>query len=239
MLRFRARAGQPSARRAVFVGAGAFEGDKGFVRAGALVGARALSLAGVLSLAGALTLIRGGRPALAQTAAAPPTPAVEATANPMPATTSCANPALPLAILAGYPAKVAAPPLRAFAVSAARTSLQLAFAGDPRSRELGLMCVTHMRPNAGMLFAFTSDATWEFWMKRTLIPLDMIWVAADGTVRSVQANVPAATLTTPDEKVARRSGSGRYVIELNAGAAKKTGIAPGVKFNFPALPDAT
>ena len=189
-------------------------------------------------LAGVLLLLSPARPALAQSAASPAASA-EATANPMPATTSCANPALPLAILAGYPAKVASPLLRAFAVSTTRTRLQLAFAGDPQSRELGLMCVTHLRPNAGMLFAFTSDATWEFWMKRTLIPLDMIWVAADGTVRSVQANVPAATLTTPDDKVARRSGSGRYVIELNAGAAKKSGIAPGVKFNFPALPDAT
>jgi uncharacterized membrane protein (UPF0127 family) len=95
------------------------------------------------------------------------------------------------------------------------------------------MCVTRLRPHAGMLFVFERSGDWEFWMKNTLIPLDMIWVAFDGTVSGIASNVPASKVTTPDDEVARRSGDGLYVIELAAGEAASDGIVKGVKLVLP------
>jgi uncharacterized membrane protein (UPF0127 family) len=97
------------------------------------------------------------------------------------------------------------------------------------------MCVTRLRPQHGMIFVFDVDSVQEFWMKNTLVPLDMVWVASDGTVTHVAANVPASTSATPDENVARRRGSGRYVIELPGGEAALDGIRTGVTFSLPTL----
>ncbi len=160
------------------------------------------------------------------------------TATPQPATpaaTNCADARLPSAILDGPATLPSLNPLQTITVSAPRHVLQLAVAADERSRELGLMCVTRLRAQSGMLFVFGHAADWDFWMKNTLVPLDMAWVDADGRVSSVAAMVPASTLQTSDEQVARRSGHGAYVIELAGGEAARDGIAPGVRLALPAL----
>jgi hypothetical protein len=132
----------------------------------------------------------------------------------------CANPKL-----FGLPAaRVAAP----------RAALQLKVAADENTRELGLMCVTHLRPQTGMIFVFDRDDQWVFWMKNTLISLDMIWIHPDGRVDAVAARVPASTRSTPDDKVARRTGRGLYVIELAPGEAAQDGIMPGTVLKLPA-----
>jgi uncharacterized membrane protein (UPF0127 family) len=147
---------------------------------------------------------------------------------------ACANPALPPEILKRPPGETAAP-LGVVAAPGALKSLRLAVAADSPSRELGLMCVTGLRPQHGMLFVFPVAARQPFWMKNTLIPLDMIWLDADGKVTTVAADVPASTRTTPDAGVARRTGFGRFVIELAAGEARTDGIAVGTTFSLPEL----
>jgi uncharacterized membrane protein (UPF0127 family) len=155
-------------------------------------------------------------------------------AEPPAALAACADPALPHAILDG--SFVGAPvSLAMIDVRGAAKPLALAVANDDRTRELGLMCVTRLRPQHGMIFVFDGDAVQEFWMKNTLVPLDMVWVASDGSVTHVAANVPASTRDTPDESVARRRGEGRYVIELPAGEAAIDGIRTGVTFSLPRL----
>ena len=139
----------------------------------------------------------------------------------------CANPALPLQILDGTYAG-SGTPLPVIDVRAPAAPLVLAIAADEPTRELGLMCVTHLRPHTGMVFVFASAMEQDFWMKNTLVPLDMVWVGSDGTVTSVAARVPASTRDTPNERVARRSGTGRYVIELPDGEAASDGIRAGV-----------
>jgi uncharacterized membrane protein (UPF0127 family) len=151
------------------------------------------------------------------------------------ATARCANPELPAAILDGSPAQEAHAPLRTIEVPAKAANLTLAVVDTQKDRELGLMCVTALRPQAGMLFVFDASSDWEFWMKNTLVPLDMVWVDAGGTVSSVAANVPASKRTTPDAKVARRRGHGRYVIELNAGEAARDGVSAGERLMLPDL----
>ena len=156
-----------------------------------------------------------------------------------PAALRCANPQLPPVILAGANGAVSgdveATPLRTISVAGGAVALTLAVAADEHTRERGLMCVTALRPAAGMIFVFPSLNEWQFWMKNTVVPLDMVWLADDGTVSHVAANVPASTLETPNERVARRSGHGRYVIELRAGEAAAQRIVAGTRLTLPAL----
>jgi uncharacterized membrane protein (UPF0127 family) len=147
---------------------------------------------------------------------------------------ACANPALPAEILKAAPPRTA-DPLDVVEVIGAGKPLRLAVAKDAASRELGLMCVTGLHPQRGMLFVFTEDGPQPFWMKNTLISLDMIWVDTSGTVTSVADHVPASTRSTSDRDVARRTGSGRFVIELAAGEAQADGLAAGTRLMIPVL----
>lgn len=127
--------------------------------------------------------------------------------------------------------------LPAIAVQAPRANLTLQVAKTEEQRELGLMNVTYLPAHTGMIFIFDQDAPVEFWMKNTLVPLDMVFVGADGRVRSVAANVPSTTPDTPDEKIPRRSATAKYVIEMPAGEAAKDGIVTGVSLDVSATTD--
>lgn len=119
--------------------------------------------------------------------------------------------------------------LATIAVRAPWATLRLQVADTEDERERGLMSVTLLPPHTGMLFVFDQDATVEFWMKDTLVPLDMVFVKRDGIVTSVARNVPVVPTDTPDEKIPRRQGVGMYVIELPANEAGRDGIVPGVR----------
>jgi uncharacterized membrane protein (UPF0127 family) len=83
-----------------------------------------------------------------------------------------------------------------------------------------------------MIFVFQQTAAQEFWMKNTLIPLDMVFVRANGRVDSVAANVPSTTTDTADLDIPWRYGTGSYVIELAAGEAAKAGIVRGTQLDL-------
>jgi len=151
-----------------------------------------------------------------------------------PVVADCANPRLPAEILDG-PVDDSAAPLPVVDATAHGVHLRLAVANDDAMRELGLMCVTRLKPQHGMIFVFSDDKRWEFWMKNTLVPLDMVWVKADGTITTIAANVPASTRATPDDAVARRAGTGQYVIELRAREAAADHLAVGQHLTFEPL----
>ena len=121
------------------------------------------------------------------------------------------------------------------ALLAPRASLQIQVVDSYETRERGLMCITDLPRDAGMIFVFPVAGRLDFWMKDTRIPLDMIWVASDGSVTSVAANVPRTRPDAPDTEIARRSGEGRYVIELATGEAARAGIRRGTKLTLPRL----
>ncbi len=156
-------------------------------------------------------------------------PASGSPAAAAPVVAACANPALPQTILDGpSPSHTTwTLPLPVVTVSGARVPLTLAVASDEGSRELGLMCVTKLRLHRGMIFVFGAPGQQEFWMKNTLVSLDMVWVDANGRVTTVADHVPASTRATLDSDVARRTGVGSYVIELRAGEAEADGIVRG------------
>jgi uncharacterized membrane protein (UPF0127 family) len=97
--------------------------------------------------------------------------------------------------------------------------------------ERGLMWREHLPLDAGMLFMMGESRVWTFWMKNTLIPLDMIFIAQDMTVAGIVEN--AEPLTETLRKVDKPSF---YVLEVNGGFTKQTGITAGSKVRFENLP---
>jgi uncharacterized protein len=124
---------------------------------------------------------------------------------------------------------VASPAPGSLIVHAPHAVLRLEIASNEVDRERGLMFRTSLPAHTGMLFVFDTDAPVAFWMKNTLLPLDMVFVAADGRVRSVASNVPIASAGIPNADIPRRYGVAKYVIELPAKEAARDGIMPGTR----------
>ena len=101
-------------------------------------------------------------------------------------------------------------------------------ANDDKSRERGLMLRDKMAPDHGMLFEFPSRTPVTFWMKDTLLSLDMAFIDIDVTVRRVVegARPMSETLIPSGEPVTG-------VLELNAGQAAAIHLKPGDKVKFP------
>jgi len=116
-------------------------------------------------------------------------------------------------------------------VRAPKAILHLEVADTPKERETGLMYRRTLSEHTGMVFVFKTDSLIGFWMKNTLVPLDMVFLGSDGRVRAVFANVPRSTLRMPDAKVARRDGEAKFVLELPAGEAARDGLVPGVRLS--------
>lgn len=121
-------------------------------------------------------------------------------------------------------------------VHAPRADLTLEVARSEAQREHGLMDRTEIAPHTGMIFVFDRDDFVDFWMKDTLVPLDMVFVAGDGTVRRVFSNVPVVSPTLPDGEIPREGSDAKYVIELSAGEAGQDGIAQGVELDLHDVP---
>ncbi len=103
-------------------------------------------------------------------------------------------------------------------------------AADDASRARGLMHRTHLAREAGMLFDFKTPLMTAFWMKDTPLPLDMLFVRADGTISTVAANaVPFSTAEIVSAEPIRA------VIEINGGLARTLGISPGDRVLTPLL----
>ena len=107
---------------------------------------------------------------------------------------------------------------------------QVELADDPQERAKGLMFRREMADEHGMLFDFGAEEPASFWMANTYIPLDMLFIKADGTVESI------AERTTPLSKRSVPSkGPVRYVLEINGGLSDELGIKPGDKVSGPAM----
>ncbi|MEM7763449.1 MAG: DUF192 domain-containing protein [Pseudomonadota bacterium] len=100
--------------------------------------------------------------------------------------------------------------------------LDVLLADTAAERARGLMFVTTMPDNAGMLFFYPEPREMSMWMKNTLIGLDLIFVSLDGTIQRITPRAEPMTLDS------RAAGSlVQYVLELNAGMADQLGIAAG------------
>ncbi len=113
-------------------------------------------------------------------------------------------------------------PLARFATARGQAEVALEIADTPETRNRGLMYRDTLPEGRGMLFVFERDEDHEFWMKNTLIALDMIFIAADGRVVGVHAD--ATPLSTASIGIGALS---RYVLEVPGGWAARHGVAAG------------
>lgn len=110
----------------------------------------------------------------------------------------------------------------------ARFTVELA--DDDAERSQGLMFRESMPQSAGMLFIYPAPQHASFWMKNTLIPLDMVFIDDSGVVTRVHSSAVPGDVTPID------GGTGVLgVLEINGGLARAMGIAAGTELRHPAF----
>ena len=103
-------------------------------------------------------------------------------------------------------------------------------ADTPEERSQGLMGREELGKNKGMLFIFEKEGIYPFWMKDTLMPVDIIWIDDNYKVIYVNRNTPpcgegfCASLQPSKEA--------RYVLEINGGISRKIGLSEGSQLTF-------
>ncbi|GAB2187134.1 DUF192 domain-containing protein [Roseibium sp. LAB1] len=103
-------------------------------------------------------------------------------------------------------------------------------AATDQQRSMGLMFRNEMPAERGMLFLFEREGDRYFWMKNTPLPLDIIFIDANGAIVSIADN------TTPfSEDVIPSLGPAQFVFEINAGLAEKLDISAGDKVISPSM----
>ncbi|MDY6769956.1 MAG: DUF192 domain-containing protein [Candidatus Nanohaloarchaea archaeon] len=111
--------------------------------------------------------------------------------------------------------------------------ITVAVADTPAERRDGLMHRSSV-PHDGMLFVFDVAAPRTFWMKDTRIPLDIVFMASNGTVLNVAAADPEPGVAPAELARYRSDGPARYVLEVPQGDAADLGLAPGATVDIPA-----
>ena len=105
------------------------------------------------------------------------------------------------------------------------TRVSAEIADTEATRQRGLMFRDALAPNEGMIFLFDAKGFYPFWMKNTLIPLDLLWLERNGEVVSIAHSIPPCKAdpcpTYPPQAEAR------YVVEVVSGFAKAHGVRVG------------
>ena len=120
-------------------------------------------------------------------------------------------------------AQTAAQSLPTLTLNAGIHNITAEVAQSEEQRATGLMFRETMQPNHGMLFAFEQAGQQCFWMKNTLLPLDIAFVADDGTIVNLDRMKPQTLDAHCSTKPVR------FVLEMNDGWFAKRGITAGVK----------
>ena len=92
------------------------------------------------------------------------------------------------------------------------------------------MFVEEMPLSEGMLFVYDSPRPVAFWMRNTLIPLDMVFIGADGTVRNIHENAQPL-----DETSIFGGDDIQFVLEINGGLSARLGLEPGTVVQHPSI----
>ena len=112
----------------------------------------------------------------------------------------------------------------------ARHLFTVEIARTPAQMERGLMFRDRLAPDRGMLFLYEEERPVSFWMKNTLIPLDLIFADSSGRILQIaERAVPLSTALISSEQPVRA------VLEVNGGTAARLGIAVGDRLLHPAL----
>ncbi len=108
-----------------------------------------------------------------------------------------------------------------------RAVVKVEVANTPSSRELGLMYRKHLDEDAGMIFVFPKAQPESFWMKNTILPLDMIFADEHGKVLGIVENAEPFS-----ERSLSVDGDSLYVLEVNGGFSQRHHIKAGDQMKF-------
>lgn len=105
-------------------------------------------------------------------------------------------------------------------------TVEIADTNEERAK--GLMFRNELAADAGMLFDYGKEQEASFWMQNTLIPLDMIFIGADGVVKTIHVNAkPLDTTPIPSGVPVR------FVLEIPGGRSREIGLAVGDRMEHP------
>jgi uncharacterized protein len=111
--------------------------------------------------------------------------------------------------------------------------VELALTDEQRAR--GLMFRESLAPDRGMLFFFPYEERWSFWMKNTMIPLDIIWIDAERRITHIERQVPPCRSDPCPSYVP--DAAGNYVLELAGGRAAELNLQRGDVLEFRNVPE--
>ena len=112
-----------------------------------------------------------------------------------------------------------------------QATLSIDVADDPQERAQGLMFVEEMATLEGMLFIYERPQSVSFWMKNTLIPLDMLFAAPNGEILRIHENA------VPLDRTAIPGGDNiQFVLEINGGLSRLLGLEVGAVIQHPSVP---
>jgi uncharacterized membrane protein (UPF0127 family) len=115
-----------------------------------------------------------------------------------------------------------------------KLTFRVELALTPQEQERGLMYRKSLDADAGMLFVSQTERPHVFWMKNTLIPLDMIFIGANRRIVGIVQNAEPQTLTGRQV-----DGPSQYVLEIGGGLSASLGIRPGQLVEFAGVPTPT
>ena len=115
-------------------------------------------------------------------------------------------------------------------MSLPETKLDVEIVSTKEEVEQGLSGRISMQEKEGMFFVFPSMGEYSFWMKDMNFPLDLVWISDEGRVVSISSDV--ATSTYP-KKIFKNDAYAKYVLEMNAGTARKFGLFLGTSVGLP------
>jgi hypothetical protein len=106
--------------------------------------------------------------------------------------------------------------------------IEVEVANEPREKQVGLMFRTHLPDEKGMLFPYKSPQEVTMWMRNTYIPLDMVFIRADGVVHRIEKRAEPMS-----ERIIASEGPVTAVLELAGGAADRFGLKAGDRVRHP------
>jgi uncharacterized membrane protein (UPF0127 family) len=149
-------------------------------------------------------------------------------------TLSCVLALLPFSSCAGKKEVTDSPnpTLKTALIQVGSAKVTAEIADSEVTRERGLMFRKSLEEGQGMIFVFAKDDRLAFWMKNTLIPLSLAYIASDGTIRQISDLEPESLATISSER------SVRYALEMNRGWFDRAGVRVGDKVEVGGLPPA-